>query len=447
MLAIIYAVWALPLLLTLAIVTPPWTVTDEPFHMLRAVQVAHGHIIGTRFENPDRNGPVGSGGLSDGAIFYAFAGLAKMSWLPDQPNGQVTTAMLQKSDAFKWSRQLGLAWFGSTAQYPPAFYLPDVVSYWIGRAGGLHINATLRLARIVNALMFLAGAAVAIARARRLRLLMTAILMLPMSLALAASANQDAALIATMALVVAHLDRIDNETRRPTRAELAWIAAGLACIAAARPPYAGFLLLLVWAGTGMAGRVACAAAVASVVAWCGLVAAYVMVPMGASHPAAQLSLLLAHPLSMFAIAWNTVHVSLGTYYWEFVGKLAWNDFPLPIPYLCLAGASLTAAALASTGGAAAQRSKVIAGSVLTIGAIFIVQFLDWTPPGTDHVTGVAGRYFIPVALAAGLALPNWPRVASFRWPAIVMLSLFGVVTPAVMLHHIVVHYYLAAGSG
>jgi hypothetical protein len=441
-LAIIYAVWALPLLITLVIVTPPWTVTDEPFHMLRAVSLAHGHIIGTRFANPDRTLPVASGGMSDGEIYAAFAGLARMSWLPDQPNGQVTAAMLRKSDAVKWSRLQWLTWFGSTAQYPPAFYLPDMLSYWVGRACGLHINTTLRLARGFNALLFVAGAALAIARARRLRLLMTAILMLPTSLALAASANQDAALFATTALVVAQLDRIADAARRPNGAELAWMAVGLTCVAAARPPYAFFLLLLVWRGTGMAGRAVCAAAAASVVAWCGLVAAYVMVPMGESHPAAQLALVLTDPMVIFAVAWNTLLLSSGTYAWEFVGKLGWNDFPLPAPYLGLAGVTLAMAALGSAAGPAAQRAKVIAGCILTVGAIFIVQFLDWTPPGTDHVTGVAGRYFIPIALVAGLALPQWPRAPSFRQPAILLLSLFAAVTPGVMLHHIVVHYYL-----
>jgi len=61
-LGIAYAVWALPVLLAIAIIAPPWTATDEPFHMARAVSIAHGHVIGERWE-AQPGAPPGSGAM------------------------------------------------------------------------------------------------------------------------------------------------------------------------------------------------------------------------------------------------------------------------------------------------------------------------------------------------------------------------------------------------
>lgn len=444
--AALYAIWALPLVLALAWIVPPWTNTDEPFHMLRAVSLAHGHIVGTSFDNPDTSGPAGSGGFSDNAIFEAFAGFAKMSWLEQQPNGQVTAALLKKSDAVKWHRDLGLAWFGSTAQYPPSFYLPDIAGYWIGRAAGMRVNATLMLSRCLNSIMFVAMSAAAIARARRLRLLLVTLLMLPMTLALAASANQDAGIIATTALVVAELDRIAADGRHAFGLELSAMAAGLAFVSGARPPYIGLLPLLTVAAPGRRGRLALIAAFGAVGVWCGLVALFVMRALGGSDPRGQFLRLVAHPALVLTIAVNSFAQSLGTYCWEFVGRLAWNDTPLPRLYLVLAYTAIALAACASTAGPGLGRRTVLAGTLFVAAAIFGVQYLDWTPLGMDHVVGVTGRYFLPPVIALGLALPNWRQGRHFTRPAHLAVALLGAVTPAVMLHHIVLHFYVVPGT-
>jgi len=439
--AALYAIWALPLLLVLSWVVPPWTNTDEPFHMLRAVQIAHGQIIGQRFENPDKTGPKGSGGLSDNAIFEAFAPLAKMSWLPDQPNGQVTRAMLAKSNTVKWHRDLGLAWFGATVRYPPFFYMPDIAGYWIGRAAGMHVNATLRLSRCLNALVFVAMAAVSIARARRLRLLLATLLMLPMTLALAASANQDGTMIAGMALIVAQLDRIAAENRRARPWEFTALVCGMAVIIAARPPYIGLLPILLAVAPGHRAKLSLLAAAGAIAAWCAAVAYYAMRPLN-GDPATKLLVLLAYPLSIFTIFAKTLHIYAATYAWQFVGLLAWNDTRLPLPYLALAYGTIVLAAAASMAGPGLRSRFVLPCTLLVAAIMFAVQYLDWTPAGADHVDGIFGRYFLPPALALGLALPAWCYASRLTVPAYLAIALFAVATPAIMVHHIAMHFYI-----
>ena len=196
---------------------------------------------------------------------------------------------------------------------------------------------------------------------------------------------------------------------------------------------------------GKLGRRYAAFGFGAVLIWCVLVAIFVMRPPGSANPAAQLAALMANPASIFAIIGNTIYLSTGTYAWEFIGRLAWNDIPLPPFYLALAGISLAVCTLASMAGPAVARRHVLIGSMLATVGIFCLLFLDWTPPGSDHVEGVTGRYFIPIALFIGLALPTWQASRTVKPAALCLLALLGATTPVVMLAHIVAHFYIAEG--
>jgi uncharacterized membrane protein len=185
---------------------------------------------------------------------------------------------------------------------------------------------------------------------------------------------------------------------------------------------------------------------AGVAAWCAVVAAFVMRPLNHADPAAQFFGLLAHPAAIPSIAVNTIQLYFPAYAWEFIGQLAWNDVPLPAWYLALAAGTLTMCAASSTAGPGLGRGKVLAASLFVVAGIFGLLFLDWTPAGADHVEGVAGRHFIPLALALGLALPAWPRGKRLLVPAGGCVALLAAVTPAVMLHHVIYHFYVGPGT-
>jgi uncharacterized membrane protein len=165
---------------------------------------------------------------------------------------------------------------------------------------------------------------------------------------------------------------------------------------------------------------------------------------GVADPAAQAALILADPWHLLAVAANTVRDSGGTYAWEFIGRLAWNDVPLPAAYQALAWAAVAASAAASCAGPALARRAVLAAAAIATAGIFALLYMDWTAPGADHVDGVVGRYFLPLALTLGLALPQIRPHASSRWLASALVALMGTTTPAIMLHHIVWHFFLPA---
>ena len=78
-----------PLLLTLAVVTPPWQNPDEFAHMLRAVEVAHGGLFGYRAWGT-------TGGESDPAIYDAYKPILGVAMHPEQ---RVSRAALAASGA------------------------------------------------------------------------------------------------------------------------------------------------------------------------------------------------------------------------------------------------------------------------------------------------------------------------------------------------------------
>jgi uncharacterized membrane protein len=426
----LYFAFTLPLLALLALITPPWQNPDEPLHMARIVQIAHGQLLASRAWGT-------AGGLSDRAIYDAYRPLQHVAMHPEQ---RLTRADLQASNAVQWSPTLAYTSFPNTAQYPPIFYLPAAATYWAGRAASLSIDRTLLLIRLVNATLFAAITTAALALARFTRPLLLAILLLPTTLFLACAASQDGLLTAATILAVALIDRITTASRPATSAEALWVAALLISIAAARPPYAGFLLALLLLKPTRRTIILTILSAALVLAWCLTIALHVSVKLGGADMPRQLAFLSAHAAQIPAILFRTLHHDAGALWQQFIGVLGWADTPLPLPYICAQTAILVLAALASHT-AARPRALAAAGITFAIATIFILQYLTWTWPGQNEITGVLGRYFTAPAFVAALALP-WPARRRLRAPAYAAIVLIACVTPAIVIHAEIFRYYV-----
>ena len=61
-----------------------------------------------------------------------------------------------------------------------------------------------------------------------------------------------------------------------------------------------------------------------------------------------------------------------------------------------------------------SRAVIFFSTLLTILGVFAIEYLIWTPVGGKIITGVQGRYFIPIALMAGsgLSLFEPPKFSS-----------------------------------
>jgi uncharacterized membrane protein len=428
----IFMVWALPVLLAMAWITPPWQNPDEPLHFARAVQVAHGGLIGSRAWGT-------AGGVSDGAIYHAYAPVQHAAMRPDQ---RLSLNDLALSGLVAWSPAAAYTSFPNTAQYPPSFYLPDAAAYWAGRIAGASINHTLLLARLLNAALFCAIAAAALAIAVRTRLLLLAVAMLPTTLSLACSASQDSLMQAATMLAVAIIDRVVAQQRSATPREAALATLLLACVAMARPPYAGFLLalgLLSPSPWRTLARTALPAALA-VAAWCLAVALHTSVRLGGADIGRQLALLGAHPGSIPIILAATLREYTGGWWAQFIAVLGWTDTPLPHAYIVFASLVLASVCLATPNAPWRRPWLPAAGVAFSVAAILVLQYLTWTWPGQPVVTGVLGRYFTAPAMIAALCLP---RFGAAKPAAFAGLLALGAITPAVIVHTLLLRYYLS----
>ena len=439
----LYVIWALPLLLTLVLVMPPWQHPDEIAHFLRAAQIADGMVLGERF------GPT-AGRRSDPAI---IAAVLPFNGVPGHPDVKVTEAMYAGA-RFHWTgkteeilggktRDIG---FPNTAIYPPFLYVPGVAAIWAGRALDLTIIQTLYLGRAANAISSALLTLAALAFARRTRCALAVLAALPMTLALYASASQDALIISFVLLAVGAIDRIIDQRRNASDLETLLITLALLFPAMARPPYAALSGLLLLTNSIKSTRVwmaGTAIVLCTGIWWAYLASSLVQSP--GRNMAAQWALSVDNPTRVIVVAWSTLTTQAGTIGEQMIGVLGWLDTRLPLPFVQMTAALFVLALIGATAGPTRRPWLAVAVIVIGVLALFLMFYFA-TPPDAPVVVAFQGRYFLPFAAAVTLALPQLPRlgtkILALASAGFVLLML---VEPAIVLRTIVVRYYLGAG--
>lgn len=424
----LYLAWSLPLLATLAWLMPPWQNPDEPAHFERAVQIAHGGLVGTRVAGE-------AGGISDRAIITSWAPLVDLIGHPER---RVSTMSLQAAESVGWGDPAWVS-FPNSAQYPPFLYLPGVVGYGLGRVLSLTVVQTLLLARLLTATGAAIITAAALTLAQRTRPLLTALALLPMTVSLYAAVTQDALLIALALLVVALLDRAISKQRLASPGETTLIAASLALIGMARPPYVMLVPVLL---LGTRRLWVLGVIIATAATWWAFVLTRVSVRFPPAEPARQAVFMQRHP----GVFVKAIFATLGRYgsdvWCQFIGQPGWLDVVLPVPFIAGASAALGLAALASCLGPARRPWLAGVAVLLAAGSLAMSQYVTWSRPGAPLIDGLQGRYFLPPAAILSLALPAIPRVPWLRLAANAGLVLLAISSAAVTVHAVALRYYL-----
>ena len=437
-----WVLYALLATLLLSLNIPPYENADEVNHFFRADQVSRGRLVGERFDNGQNSGGLVSPGIQ------ASARPVRAAEIPRER--QVTRGLLDQVERSDWRGTPVMGSFANTSIYPPLLYAPSVVAIWVGKLTRMPVVRTLYLARLLTGLVSCGLIAVAIsicvrASAVAAGLLIFALAALPMSLELESACSQDGLMLALSALAGALFAQARN---RPRAGGVGWMSLCLALVAMARPPYIALALVPLAAPGGRASRWGGAVLVAAAcLAWVAIAGLFAEIDTTAGHGAnisAQLHMLLnpAHDAALIAGTWQNV----ANYLTEFVGKLGWLDTDLPRWYVKAALGLLILVALTGLRGerpAAGPASLVLLGAVLSGLLVFLVQYLTWTQVGLTFVDGVAGRYFLPLALVlAGLA-SGLPRGMLDRSVLLVML-LFPAISLDVVMRAVIVRYYLGS---
>jgi uncharacterized membrane protein len=239
------------------------------------------------------------------------------------------------------------------------------------------------------------------------------------------------------------------------RGPLVWLVLLLCLVITTRPAYVGLALVpLALGGVSWRARLVGGAVVlAAGMGWSALISAVGAPNVGAfqgSNPGAQLALVLSEPWRIPAVAHATLAQMWLGYAYSFVGVLGWLDTLLPLPYYRAAGAMLLVAALATLLGeqrataGGARPLWLAAAVVVSIGGIFGILYLTWSPPGHAVVNGVQGRYFLPLAMLLGAALPCLAiaRLAPLRRLLVAAVAVFPAVSLGITMNTVIARFLL-----
>ncbi|HTQ72087.1 MAG TPA: DUF2142 domain-containing protein [Acidocella sp.] len=449
LLALLFLACALPVMVMIALFTPPGQSPDEPAHLVRAAGLLRGAVLPVRKPGTDvdTGTPIEQVGVKIDAGLLT-AGFGKATQMEGRP--VVTQADAAAMQATPWAHQLIFVSIPNTATYFPLAYLPAALGLAVGKLAGATPFASIILARLATALAYLAIGAAALALASYGRALLLAVLLLPMSLFLGGTLDQDGILIALSCLACAGLTR---ET--PGGRKMAFVA--FLVVLLAKPPYlpllALFALPLAWPGFWRrAGGVILASL--PVLLWVAIVVAFISVPFGKppyhpgplfagaqgltmdrTDPAANLHILLAGKERLFTLPWHTLALFGTDKLKEMVGILGLLQLSFPgwfyglwwgaIGFAVLGAAMSSRPSVLPLPVSLLNAAAVLAVIVLTGWLIMLSFYLSWTNVGLDFIDGLQGRYallLLPFLLFAMPALGAWMP----EWLAALPVLLLGV---------------------
>jgi uncharacterized membrane protein len=430
--------------LMFATTLPPYMGPDEPNHFKRAALTTYGQFAAERVTVA---GAITAGGPVDPSVIPSARPLAP---LMGKPSLKASVEVLKEAGRYRWTEPRP-GNFRNTAVYAPIFYLPQSAAILVGRAARLPLTVTLGWARIANAAVcaLIGFAALAIA-GRRAKPLLYSVLLLPMSVFLYATATQDGVLLVVVALGCALISRAVEEERPMTQRESLLAASCFGLVALAKITYLPLTLILLAAPAERPrlSRAAVAAGVTVAVAWTVWMATAVAVPLSSpgSNPALQAAFLLDHPEVVPTVAVNTLGQFSNDYAAGFVGVLGWLDTPLPRVYRWAAWAILCVAFALCVGpapSAARVRLAALAALILSAALLFAAVYIQWSAVGQLVVTGVQGRYLLPLALPLALVVSGGvsflPLAAERAMSAVVVA--FPVVSVIVAEFALLARYY------
>lgn len=443
--ALTFLVLALAAGVYLACVVPHFGGIDETAHFYRSYQVSTGRFLplhpdGAEFSGacvpPDVvRGVVADGleRLEHGASLDGRPPRAK----PLTPEAVVRGIPACPTDASR--KFVPFSTFGS-----PVPYLPQAAAIAVARSVGAGVDGMVLASRLAELLVYVAIVWFAIRRATRSRWAFCAVGLIPVALFQAsASESHDALTIALSLLVVSSAVRLADADAETTLGRALGEAVVLsALLAACKPGYivlaACYLLPLVarrrrtqWWPLVFAPVVGLVASLLWNEAVGGLWRTDADLFGVAVDPGRQRSLLLHEPWTFLVAAGRTVGEDL----WDWGKGLVtlgpsvavWPALAVAVVLVVLALLSVQRSVDEPRGLDPGQRGLLVlvfvVGGLLVLGA----QYVYWSVPGADVVSGMQARFFVPLLVLVPITIG--PRRRSWASPATARLPVGALLVP------------------
>lgn len=387
--------------------TPPFQAPDETSHFYRAYAVSEGNLSARR--EGEKLGAMLPASLQE-------LGTDLKGDLPFHPERKIRTEKIFRALQVPLEpERRRFTDYRTSALFTPIPYLPQAAGILVARWLGAPALGLLYAARLANLLAATVLIWIGLRRLPSYSWLLAMLALTPMALFLRASASGDALGTAAAILLAGTVARLAwGEEEQGRWSDVAILIACSAALCLSKPVYVplAFLVLLIPADR-LPGRRQLAvfllqgtvtgAAFALAIATAGAVDVSIRpdAPVDADR---QIADALADPLRVARIVAEDYLFRGPRYVAQVVGQLGWLDVNLPKPLVWGYAAGLGLLALVDTRRTVTvtlpQRVLLVLVALATMALVGASQYASWTPYGADHVEGIQGRYFLPLAPAA-----------------------------------------------
>ena len=406
--------------LVLVFLTPLFQVPDEPAHAYRAYQVSRGNLVAEM-----KDGRVG--GEVPASLIDTASTLCALKNDKISRFRMSTLRRLQSQPLNPSVRKF--AGFPNTALYSPMVYLPQSLGMVAGRLLGVSAPTLCYFGRICNLLAWVTLVFLAIRITPVYKWLFFVLALLPMSLFIAASLSADAFTNGLLFLILALFLKLglDPQQGIGKREVLALLAIAILVPLVKTTGYSLMLFLFFLIPSDkfrsrklqffIFGLMVAAAFLASLT-WStyGNVPEYLQLyvtrlsPVHNTDHVRQLQFILSDIGRYAGILLHTLSARSRDLPHHFIGVLGWLDVLLPKVMVFFGFGVILFLGLFEARPDInlrwGNKSMLALYAGITSGIIFTIQYLTWTPVGAPEISGLQGRYFIPIAPAIFCLLYN-----------------------------------------
>ena len=403
---------------TLSFLTPIFQIPDEPAHFARAYQISEGSLIGPVELNTSSNKKsvytyIPKFFFQTKYIHNLFSGDKRYS------SGDIVellTTPLDNTDTIK-------RFIHGTGQYTPLVYFPQALAAYIARSLGGTAGAVYYAMRLGSVLFVALCVFMSLRLLPEKGLLIFLLSMMPMFLAEAASVSADAVTYGVCILASAYLLSLTRDEEKLTCLQIFTILCLSAAVGLAKQVYGTVMLLyflMPYKRLGsvkhylLFGVVVLSVCLASSLTWTYIITVkngvpVAMVPNEAAK--VQMESFTANPLSVLIMCLKSNILSLKYFAKSFMGILGWLTLVMPTWfYVVYAELLIVGAVFGQLKISWWQRLIMFAGALASLIALDVYMYLTWYQTQPDVLSGLQGRYFIPLALMGFAAFSGRPRL-------------------------------------
>lgn len=388
-------------------VTPPFYVSDESAHFKKA---ANREVIYFR------------GGLKISENAQNFSNIKIFTWdfVRDNKGYKYQASeILSFKEKFLWTNKFVDANLFAVSGYPYTSYIFSKIGVEVSKIFTDKIFYSFYFGRLFNFLFALLALTITLKYVNRGREALFIILCMPMTLSLLASYNQDCVLISLSCLLILLLTKFND--LRNSYLILILINIILLCIILARPPYIPLLLIpfiLLKKDNGNFNYFLVICFIFFLI-----LSLFFILTFPTPNSPGNLEYFFLNPLKFLKVVLLDLKVHLFRYALQLIGYLGHINIALPkIVYLFFSFLICFILFLniyyyrKSFNVKCSMYLIVITATFSSVLLIFLSQYLYFTEVTNRDklIQGVAGRYFIPLAIILTSLLPNIQKQINFK---------------------------------